>query len=283
MNILEYAKMKKILGGSGGGGVSSWNDLKDKPFGEEVTKSSFIDSLNLSFTSGKTGMFDYTLVQAVNNAGGFVVDKTYIVAIDNEQYECICVSAPNPTPGGSAVKELHPVGDHNVKVSYALAIGGYQMSASVTDGSHSVEIYEKSIEVIPIDEKYLPDSLVLADENGKIDEKYLPEFETSSRLDLSYSVSGQDVTHTLGGDATMVDYATATNPGWNDADVINITILTDKGTLYLSGRKYTHQANYMTFTDRMTCVVYIENKFFNIVITFGNGVATIESFGYYTT
>ena len=43
MDMRTLLMAKAMAGGSGGGGVSSWNDLTDKPFGEEVEEVVLFD------------------------------------------------------------------------------------------------------------------------------------------------------------------------------------------------------------------------------------------------
>lgn len=138
----------------GGGGVTSWNDLTDRPFGEEVAKHSFIEPMDLSFTNGQTSAMDATFGTAVKNKGGFVEGETYYVSIDGEEYECIGVY--NSSGVTNKGVWLYPVGDHNVRVEISMMTSWHTLFAPVSDGYHNVDIFTSSKTVTHLDEKYMP-------------------------------------------------------------------------------------------------------------------------------
>lgn len=151
--------------GQGGGGVTSWNDLTDKPFGgdeEEITLKLFTEPMLLSFNNGKTSAFEQGLEVAIANSGGFVEGKTYGVSLDGEIYECICVHVS--VPWGGKLTKLRAVGEHGVNVHCSVATYFHYVSAPVTNGTHSVAIYEMTRDIKRLDEKFLPDSVVLESE-----------------------------------------------------------------------------------------------------------------------
>ena len=147
-------------------GVTSWNDLTDKPFGEKIIPpQSFVSPMDMNFTNGSTNPVDASLTLAIFNAGDFIEGKTYVVSIDGEEYECMAVLVSLPsTLGIVQTKELYSVGEHGVSVKYVANIMNYHVLAPVVDGKHSVAIYELGEAIKTIDEKYLPESVVLESE-----------------------------------------------------------------------------------------------------------------------
>lgn len=145
--------------------VTSWNDLTDKPFGEDtenITLTEFVAPMFLSFANGQTSAFEAALGMAITASGGFVEGKTYGVSLDGEIYECIC--APLSTPFSGTLYELKAVGEHGVNVYCSIASYYHYVSAPVTDGTYSVAIYEMTRGIKRLDEKFLPDSVVLESE-----------------------------------------------------------------------------------------------------------------------
>lgn len=158
----------------------SYNDLTDKPFGEEIVTKSFVESTDAEFTNGVVFPYQWSLVSdAIVNAGCFDEGKTYYILIDGESYECICVKVLGSLNGMEYNEyDLQPVGEHSVRVDHDATLGKYTVYAPVSDGVHSVAIYEVVSKTIkPLDEKYLPDSVGKVktvngqspDENGNVE------------------------------------------------------------------------------------------------------------------
>lgn len=92
MDIFELAKVRILAGGKGSGGVSSWNDLKDRPFGEETVNLGdtltwdgtpsdvFIDLVELAFHH----VSDSTPTPEEVNGGTFVSSTGLEHAITEE-------------------------------------------------------------------------------------------------------------------------------------------------------------------------------------------------------
>lgn len=84
--VFLYHKLAKEylpddIGGGGGGGVSSWNDLTDKPFGSE-TATTVLFEQELDFNSG-------TVVNLHNTSVDLVAGETYDVYWNGEKYSCV--------------------------------------------------------------------------------------------------------------------------------------------------------------------------------------------------
>lgn len=146
MNFREILMAKAMAGGSGGGGVSSWNDLTDKPFGEEVAEAEIIPETMLEELSGAGG---------VSGSAGFgvctnpvEVGKQYTVYLDSGSYEAVCELRPEYGNLPCLVGETFDV----------VFIGGEFECNDQLNGT-SIRVTGEVETIKPIDEKYLPDSV----------------------------------------------------------------------------------------------------------------------------
>ena len=168
MNISEYAKFKKIFGGSGG--ATSWNDLEDKPFynepGVEIMPETQLEDYGAGFVA-----------VTVFGCPDFVVGKTYTVNLDGTPYSCVawdsgegvvCLGNTYAFGGedtGEPFVALHfPAGAYEGSDQDGIVV---QILDSILDSS---EIYRGKIVSIytaetikPLDEKYMP---ILTSPNG---------------------------------------------------------------------------------------------------------------------
>lgn len=148
---------------SKGGGVSSWNDLTDKPFGVGVEKQDIVSNTDISITNGQSSVMDATLHELIVNSPVKLVDgEFYQISIDGVQYDCIGVytNLGNMVPG----VWLNPVGNHSVRLEISFMTSWYALFAPVSDGVHNIAI-SKPVETIKtLDEKYLPETVVLESE-----------------------------------------------------------------------------------------------------------------------
>lgn len=75
----------KVIGSSSGGGVTSWNDLEDKPFGDGPITEDMVFSISFDGAEGNAlgnGVAIYTIEDLPIEA-----DKEYIVVFDGVRYE----------------------------------------------------------------------------------------------------------------------------------------------------------------------------------------------------
>ena len=146
----EYVNItieEKINNLSASGFSGSWNDLKDKPFGEEsVSSKNTVYETTVDNTDGKLTyrILDYDIAP-LNN-------RNVIVTVNDVEYESVCTF-----DGGSGT------------YSIVLGDGVHYISQSVTADSASLTkleaaIYEIKIEtveiseaIVPLDEKFIPD------------------------------------------------------------------------------------------------------------------------------
>lgn len=150
-----------IEGGSGGGGVTSWNELEDKPFGEEVSLSELYASEGIAF-SQHIGYSDvYVSEQGAVPAIQLVVGNTYFVNWEGTEYQCIAAdySGRATCLGNLSIMRY---GDDTGEPFLVMSMPSYDQYAVATKdtaATHSVGIYEGSVTIHTIDPKFLPDEL----------------------------------------------------------------------------------------------------------------------------
>ena len=161
--IKKTAK-SNVGGGSGGGGVTSWNDLEDKPFGEEYVQ---IAEKTLENTKNNSFSFEDSLRLYKMIAG-----DTYVVVINDDKYEVVCKSISVYDPMMGETSTVYSLGnmavydntDENTGepfyIVYNNAYGCYEIYFEES-GTYTVRVLENSIK--PIDPKYLPKAAAVDD------------------------------------------------------------------------------------------------------------------------
>ena len=151
MNLHEYLKLKKALGG----GVTSWNDLTDKPFYE--TEEIFEKSV---------------IAPASGQSYGGVVDLEIAQAIFDD-YTCATITFFDGTYELDGIRDTY---------SYEIVYGvkgndSYEVSVGLTDGKPNggvswnrggynyapqaeISVHSVKREIKKLDEKFLPDSVI---------------------------------------------------------------------------------------------------------------------------
>lgn len=133
--------LKKIAEGprGGGGGDVSWDEIKDRPFGETVSREVFIEPTTDSW-------FDLMMI------GQPPFDAVFVV--DGVEYACQRTSYED----GSFVPH-DGYGDHSFnKYPFWAEIEGEALEIFYKDGgTHTVAIYEEIVETKTLDSKYLPE------------------------------------------------------------------------------------------------------------------------------
>lgn len=139
------------------GGATSWNNLTDKPFGEEYDKVIFSTSYNFS-TSKDGSHFTYITGGATFE---IIEGQTYVVDYDGTSYECIAYySVPpsdfptigNSTLSSSDVNAIVPNGGNNEPFVITIADEDLLMYVE-TEGLHHISIHE--VGHTKLDKKYL--------------------------------------------------------------------------------------------------------------------------------
>lgn len=150
-----------------GGGASSWNDLKDKPFGESpyTVYAEGEVSTDSEQTEGDGVFYGY-----LDDIFAIEVGKAYNVTIDGVLYENVECYAKNdyygsPYLGASSGEEIK---NNTSQYPFQVTFEGYYKTYMVytkENAIHTVKVEALEPSTKKIDEKYLPD-VVLTSPNG---------------------------------------------------------------------------------------------------------------------
>lgn len=154
----------------GGSGVSSWNDLTDKPFYEEGSTETLLEDASRSFSYNSS----FGCYANAANAMSFVFEegKEYVVVWDGEAFTrtafayayadgSACVAVGNPLCSGAESN-----GDSFAIVCDTTNSYLHFISLETVD-THTVAIYKDDTVIKTLDAKYLPDDHI----NALIDAK----------------------------------------------------------------------------------------------------------------
>lgn len=145
----KYLALRSMFKSGTGGGVSSWNDLTDKPFGES-DNAVLLPKTQFAYDS-TFGLF------AVPGYIDFVVGKTYTVNWNGVDY--ITEAVPGQFNGESLVMVGNPaaLGGANNNLPFAVACLMGSIGAIPLDGSTAVNVGISGYTLTKIEEKFLPD------------------------------------------------------------------------------------------------------------------------------
>lgn len=143
----------------GGTGVTSWNDLTDKPFGEEEGKIVAIPE-----TAG-TVVANLTRIKYDASLLDWTRDHVYFIKWDGVEYECTCSEN-----GDACMEYTFTLPDGNT-INFVDNGAIFTNNASTTGGlvvgdTHTYEVYTYGTVVKKLDEKYLPGAYVLDNTDG---------------------------------------------------------------------------------------------------------------------
>lgn len=173
MDLTNLAVLKK-LAGKGGGGVSSWNDLTDKPFGKTET---------LLF-EGSEPTYDGSLwaIEAESNFS-FVYGKQYKVILDGTEY----VLSGDSQDGISFIGDIGIFMGAPTGVAPFLAMVGFPTEGMFLFGStvqfSSLSIY--AVDIQTLDDMYLPNNSIILGAAIDNDIRYIVDTETSLAVTMS--------------------------------------------------------------------------------------------------
>lgn len=147
-------------GSSGGGGVSSWNDLTDKPFGD---KEVVIAAEKTFSTTAGTNKFTDLNASMVNDG------QEIIVRFDGSRYECKVKDWGEGI--GLATDNYSDMMAGTSELPFCLIFKDSQTNISVaSSGEHTASVY--AVEIMKMPGKYLPNGLPYT-EGGMVE--ILPE------------------------------------------------------------------------------------------------------------
>lgn len=151
--------------GLGGGSVSSWNDLEDKPFYQEINDIVILSETTLEgFAKGTGGYYTTIIASDLNITSDLQVGTKYSVIYDGVTYEdleCYANELQTTKYIGSG-DELD--GDYPFGIRYFQdeMESVYKFSFGVKDStltSHTFTIIEQNRVTKQLDEKFIPDSV----------------------------------------------------------------------------------------------------------------------------
>ena len=154
----EYATKQYVnsIGGSGSGGVVlSWNDLTDKPFGEESCNEMIFDDI-VSFyfdESEDVHWSDYFAGEASLELG-----STYTVVWDGVEYKnLVCFDYLECETIGATDDELY---DGTASLPFQVYFDGESLSSGTTDSGeeHTIKII-KTVSIHKLDDNYISDTI----------------------------------------------------------------------------------------------------------------------------
>ena len=163
----EFAKRAGGNSGSQSGVQPDWNQndetqpdyVKNRPFYTDAVETVLVEESTVSFADTGNGSY----AAQVQSTFSATVGEAYKVSWDGSAYECTCVAVSESSPlfignlsivgMGSDTGEPFFIGVEN---GMRIVIGTTDASASHT---FSISVFVK--EVVKIDEKYLPDQLIL--------------------------------------------------------------------------------------------------------------------------
>lgn len=186
VTYIKKIKPERLPEGVGSGGVSSWNDLTDKPFGEEATETFSASNkphreMGGVFSMGTYGLVTDTVVPAVDELGSYSADVTFIYGeAQNTESVTYVLSefVVENLNGGYKLTKRSPVNTPDAIVfvvsDYATFIANYALEverngiyAYSTERDYSTPSYTSFANVTAIhktetktlDEKYIPDTI----------------------------------------------------------------------------------------------------------------------------
>lgn len=146
-----------------GGGISSWNDLTDKPFSEEVTTRQLVDTVTIEIADAN-GIHEFPVAFEIVDGG------LYAVTFNEVEYQCtsfiiedmFCIGNP-AIIGLEASENNEPFLFADVSQLAGEPATGIFVDAS---GTYTVSIIATALEIKKLDSKFIP---VLKGENLSAD------------------------------------------------------------------------------------------------------------------
>ncbi|MBE6961278.1 MAG: hypothetical protein E7445_02360 [Ruminococcaceae bacterium] len=148
--------------GTGGGGVSSWNDLTDKPFYEEPGLVELLPETEATGTTDPT----FGQVWQITAAPALLIGETYTVVYNGAFYQCVGMPAPEgftTDEADVALGNFAVVGGTDTGEPFAMLVmpnlGNIMAIDLAESASVTIAIYQGGTAVHPLHPKYLPDGV----------------------------------------------------------------------------------------------------------------------------
>lgn len=144
-----------------GVGVSSWNELTDKPFYDKVAEVELVPEQELELIPNDTSVDLYQL-ELTPAPFALTEGETYRAVLDGSEYELICT-----TDESSRQVLSHTVTDENTTVTWFVIQysapevsdvdgGAVTLAISSSEAKHTVALYHKTTSVKTLDAKFIP-------------------------------------------------------------------------------------------------------------------------------
>lgn len=182
MSLLDLAIAKALGGGSGGGGVSSWNDLTDKPFGE-------VELAPITWDGNTNGRDACTIVEMPVSL--YKVDDRVFTA-DQFDGSTLFLSYGGSTMSQPIIKDLCFGNDSTIVVGEMMVMSSSMIGEVIISspsgttvtlqipsaGTYFLDVSSNGVVITgvefpssikQIDEKYIPDTIARVSDIGDIE------------------------------------------------------------------------------------------------------------------
>lgn len=157
-------------GGSGGGGVTHWDDLEGRPFGKEIEEIVLLDETStegltlqkffLAADDGTDNTYECYLLPVPSTFiyGGFA---PRIVIFDGEEYECV-KKAYNGGSSSSSIGSVFSLdgsvddGNSPFAIIYQPMLAKVGLYVKDTSVPHTIKIYQQDVTITQLPEEFLP-------------------------------------------------------------------------------------------------------------------------------
>jgi hypothetical protein len=129
-------------------GSTSWNDLTDKPFYDEVTLTEILHETTAEIAEDNS-------TTTITTSATIEVGKNYKVVFDGVEYNCTAFEWGSPCLGNGIM--IGSTIGNNEPFFIGVNGGGSWFVLAQTGGNHKISVAQVDEEIKKIDEKYLPD------------------------------------------------------------------------------------------------------------------------------
>lgn len=135
-------------------GVTSWNDLQDRPFGDETVDAEIIPETEFAFEDAD-GLY---ICQITNDLSGIQAGDIVKVILDGTVYLCVAKEKYGMVVIGNPSITGMDFGDNNGEPFYISPVEQVIVT-NLAGSTHRVGVFGVSTTVVPLDEKYIPSSI----------------------------------------------------------------------------------------------------------------------------
>lgn len=142
-----FTPWSKVYPVEAGGG--SWNDLKDRPFGEKIEIVEVYPETTVSISNSQAQLSANLALE---------VGVTYVVNWAGTEYECVAESGKLQGADAVYVGNTVAVGGENNGLPFSLATlpaFGWSFALALVDGTYTFRVYVKKTKIDKLDNKYL--------------------------------------------------------------------------------------------------------------------------------